>query len=58
MVVFSFVTAVADFRAALIHLHAGLSAQMRLNAKEITARVENIAIELGGADKAQVIFDA
>jgi spore coat polysaccharide biosynthesis predicted glycosyltransferase SpsG len=31
---------------------------MRLNAKEITARVENIAIELGGADKAQVIFDA
>lgn len=43
---------------ALIHLHTGLSAQMRLNAKEITARVENIAIELGGADKAQVIFDA
>lgn len=43
---------------AFIHIHTGLSAQMRLNAKEITARVETIAIELGGADKAQVIFDA
>jgi len=42
---------------AFIHLHTGLSTQKRLNAKETAERVENIAIELGGAEKAQVVFN-
>ena len=42
---------------AFIRLHTGLSTQKLLNAKEITERVETIAIELGGAEKAQVTFN-
>ena len=43
---------------ALIHLHTGLANQKLLSKKEITERVENIAIELGGAEKAQVSFNS